>query len=240
MAPETPNLPHAVLCDLDGTILDDYASMESSWRRVCKEAAERVEGVDADSLFGAIARTREWYWSDAERHRRGRLDLRKASQLVLHKSLVSLGFDLPDLARELAGAYRGLREQGLQIFPGAVDALERMRLAGIRLGLITNGAASVQRAKLERFDLTRLFDHVLIEGEFGVGKPDRQFYVASMEALDARPSEAWCVGDNLEWEVAAPQRLGIYSIWVDPRGTGLPRDNDAVPDRIIRSLSELP
>ena len=30
------------------------------------------------------------------------------------------------------------------------------------------------------------------------------------------------VGDNLEWDVAEPQRQGIYGIWIDIRGRGLP------------------
>ena len=30
------------------------------------------------------------------------------------------------------------------------------------------------------------------------------------------------VGDNLEWDVAAPQRLGMSGVWIDARGRGLP------------------
>ena len=47
------------------------------------------------------------------------------------------------------------------------------------------------------------------------------------------------VGDNLHWEIAAPQALGIKGVWVDWKGTGLPADTDVVPDRIFRSYTEL-
>jgi putative hydrolase of the HAD superfamily len=47
------------------------------------------------------------------------------------------------------------------------------------------------------------------------------------------------VGDNLEWEIVAPQRLGIYAIWHDGYGVGLPSDCPIRPDRIICRLSEL-
>jgi putative hydrolase of the HAD superfamily len=47
------------------------------------------------------------------------------------------------------------------------------------------------------------------------------------------------VGDHLEWEVAAPQRLGIYAVWHDHLGDGLPAGTTVRPDRIIRNLSEL-
>ena len=36
-----------------------------------------------------------------------------------------------------------------------------------------------------------------------------------------------------------PQRLGIYSIWIDVHGDGLPEGSAVKPDRIIRSLTEL-
>jgi hypothetical protein len=47
------------------------------------------------------------------------------------------------------------------------------------------------------------------------------------------------VGDNLEWDVAAPQRLGIYGIWNDYLNKGLPPTTNIHPDRIINSISEL-
>jgi putative hydrolase of the HAD superfamily len=37
----------------------------------------------------------------------------------------------------------------------------------------------------------------------------------------------------------APQRLGIYAIWIDTHGEGLPANSAIRPDRIIRSLTEL-
>jgi hypothetical protein len=37
----------------------------------------------------------------------------------------------------------------------------------------------------------------------------------------------------------APPRLGIYAIWYDGYGVGLPGTSPIRPDRIIRRLSEL-
>jgi len=51
--------------------------------------------------------------------------------------------------------------------------------------------------------------------------------------------DCWIVGDDLEWEVAAPQRLGLHAIWHDAWGRGLPAGSAVVPDRIIRGLGEL-
>ena len=51
------------------------------------------------------------------------------------------------------------------------------------------------------------------------------------------------VGDNYEWEVVAPQQLGMCGIWYDPFGAGVPAayhgKATAQPTRIIKRLSEL-
>ena len=47
------------------------------------------------------------------------------------------------------------------------------------------------------------------------------------------------VGDHLEWEVAAPQRLGIHAVWYDGFGRGLPPDSEVRPDLTIQRLAEL-
>lgn len=229
----------ALLVDLDDTVINYGGSTEASWRAVCLGATREVPGLEADVLFAVIDRIRNWYWSDPERHREGRADLRAASCRIIQQALVELGYDRPTLARAMADRYRDLRDESLHLFPGAVEALERLRGRGVRLGLVTNGTAADQRAKIERFDLARHFDHIQIEGEFGCGKPDPRVYHAAMDALRLRPEETGFVGDNLEWDVAAPQRLGLYAIWIDATRRGLPDGTPVRPHYIVHSLAEL-
>jgi putative hydrolase of the HAD superfamily len=231
--------PHTLLVDLDDTIINYGGSTAASWREVCVLAARQVVGLDAAALYAAIDRVRNWYWSDPERHREGRADLRAASRRIVQQALNDLGFDLPDLAATIGERYRDLRDTALDIFPGAVETLERIRAQGVQLALLTNGAGPDQRRKIERFDLVRHFDHIQIEGEFGCGKPDPRVYVAALEALGARAETTWMVGDNLEWDVAAPQRLGLRGIWLDATRAGLPAGTVVQPHRIIHAFSEL-
>ena len=229
----------AIIFDLDDTILDDSGSMEACWQEMCRSGAARLDGTNPATLMAAIARQRDWFWSSPERHREGRMDLRAASRGIVEKALLDLGFDMPDLARQIADGYRDLREQRLCLVPGAIETLESLRSEGVRLALITNGSASGQRAKIERFGLAPYFERILIEGEFGLGKPHREVYEAVLAALACDATEAWSVGDNLEWDVAAPQGLGMHGIWVDVAGKSLPADTSVRPDRIVRSVAEL-
>ena len=233
------NLPKAILFDLDDTILAYDVVAEDVWRAVCERFAARLDGVETTEVVRAIQDHRKWYWGDPERHRRARLNLAVARREVVEGAFHSLGIDAPGLAMEIGESYRVEREQAVRPFPGALDTLRRIQSAGVRLSLVTNGSGVHQRSKVERHGLAPFFDPIIIEGEFGIGKPDERVYLHALDQLDALPTEAWMVGDNLEWEVAAPQRLGIFGIWVDSTGGGLPESSTVRPDRIIRSLPEL-
>jgi putative hydrolase of the HAD superfamily len=232
-------LPRAVLLDLDDTILDDSGGLISSWRAACHAHCSSMDGLDPDVVFNAIDRTREWYWSDPERHRAGRLELAWARGEVVRLALVEIGIADDDLARRIGETYHSLRDEAIKPFDDAVATVEWLRVQGCKLALLTNGGSAGQRLKIDRFALAPLFDAILIEGEVGFGKPDPRIYIQALAALDVPATEAWMVGDNLEWDVAGPQREGIAGIWIDARGRGIPAGHAVQPHRIIGRLADL-
>jgi putative hydrolase of the HAD superfamily len=187
----------------------------------------------------AIRRTSRWYWADPDRHRAGRLELDSARREVVALALATLGIDDGGVADRIAQVYSRERDARMELLPDAVETVRWFRAAGARLALLTNGGAAAQRAKVERFGLRELFDEILIEGEVGYGKPDPRVYELALQRLGAAPEEAWMVGDNLEWDVTQPQKLGLVGIWIDVRGTGVPEPIDPRPHHVVRALSEV-
>lgn len=232
-------LPKAILFDLDDTILADSGNENECWLSACKLHCVASEHPAPEALEAAIRAYRRWYWGDPERHRLGRLDLERAREEIVAAALSQLGFAAPSLGAAIAQAYGALRDAAIRPFPEALETLRTLREQGIQLALITNGSSRLQRRKIEAHGLEPLFEYILIEGEFGAGKPDQSVYLHALSQLDVLPSQAWMVGDNLEWEVVAPQRLGIFSLWHDVLGSGLPAASTACPDYIIRALPEL-
>jgi putative hydrolase of the HAD superfamily len=233
-------LPPVLLLDLDDTILDDSGAREECWRVACAEAAAADPRVDSEALQREVDRVRDAFWSDPDRHREWRTrGMREAWGRIASDALLGLGVDDPVLGTQIGDRHFALRDAAIAPLPGAVDALHRVRSSGTRLGLITNGGSKGQRAKIERFALAVHFDYIGIEGEVGYGKPHRRAYDAALRSLDASPDEAWMVGDNLEWDVSGAQAVGIYGIWLDRDGRGLPADATVQPDRIVQSIAEL-
>jgi len=236
------NLPRAMLIDMDDTILSAYGRPEIAWNKIAAEFADELAPLPPDQVAAALLASARKFWSTAEPIWRIRLG--EARRLTVKGGLEALAAaghrTLPDdLAHRIADRFTLYREEEMFVFPGAHAAIDALKALGVKLALVTNGAADMQRAKVERFALGHRFDHIQIEGEHGFGKPEERAYLHAMDALGVTASDTWMVGDNLEWEVVAPQRLGIYAIWMDVHGDGLPPGSTIKPDRIIRSLSEL-
>jgi len=234
-------LPRAMLIDMDATILSAYDRPEIAWKHVAAEFKGGFGPVSSERVAVAVLISARSFWSAAGAE--WRLKLEEARRIVVRDAFAALattGHRLPaELATRIADRFTAYREEEMFIFPGAHDAIDALRALGIKLALVTNGAADSQRAKVERFELAHRFHHIQIEGEHGFGKPEERAYLHAMDALGVTAADTWMIGDNLEWEVVVPQKLGIYAIWMDVHGEGLPPGSTVKPDRIIRSLAEL-
>jgi len=227
---------------MDETILSAYGRPDIAWNKIAAEFAGEFTPLLPQQVAAAILDSARKFWASAEAE--WRLKLAEARHEVVRGGFAALAAAgqtalSMDLAIRLADRFTAYRDEEMFVFPGAHDAIDALKQRGVKLALVTNGAADTQRAKVERFALTHRFDHIQIEGEHGFGKPDERAYQHAMQALGVTPPETWMIGDNLEWEVEVPQRLGIYAIWIDSHGEGLPADTTVKPDRIIRSLTEL-
>jgi putative hydrolase of the HAD superfamily len=226
----------ALLLDLDDTLLDYSGGVDACWEAACATAAGELAQAP---LVAALAETRRAFWSDPEHNRRERVHMVRAWTRIATLALEQCGGD-QRLGAAIAEAFAARRRSVMALFPDALQVLTTLRERGTPLGLVTNGDAREQRAKIERHDLARFFDAIVIEGEFGAGKPDAAVYRTALSGLGVAPGpEVWMVGDHLEFDVAGPQRVGLRAAWLDRPGLGVPAESAVCPDRILRGLVDL-
>jgi HAD superfamily hydrolase (TIGR01458 family) len=75
-----------------------------------------------------------------------------------------------------------------------------------------------------------------------LGKPSAAYFDAACSALDAEPSMAWMVGDDIEADVAGAQGIGMHTVLVRT-GKFRPDEVEASrvrPDGIVSSIAQLP
>ncbi len=132
--------------------------------------------------------------------------------------------------------------------PGAKEALERMRSAGIPIGLLSNtgdltrGVLRVRHLPVDfRF---RDFQPELINlsSELGFQKPDIRVFEAAARRAYLKPEEILFVDENL-LQVLAAQRAGFRAISVMTRvenGVVVESDIAEVIDELIRMKTKSP
>jgi putative hydrolase of the HAD superfamily len=224
---------NAIFFDMDDTILADSEATDECWAIVC-----RRHGVE--HLYEPLLRRRDWFWSDAGRHRAGRIDMRAARREIVARTFADEGLRQSDLAERIADDYTDERHRRVYPFPGALEKLAALHRRGIPLALITNGDHRFQRDKIERFGLTKFFRCIVVEGEFGTGKPDHAVFLHTLKTLQVQPQGVCMVGDNLAFDIAPAQHLGMHGVWVDHRRAGLPGTAPCIPHLQVHAIAEIP
>nr|WSZ14124.1 HAD-IA family hydrolase [Streptomyces canus] len=124
-------------------------------------------------------------------------------------------FRLPMSTAELWRAYcTGIA--ALVSCPAEVlDGLEELRAAGWRVGVATNGAADIQRAKLRATGISERVDGVFVSEEADARKPQtRHFALAAARCGAALGDGGWMVGDNPVNDIGGGHAAGLNTIWI--------------------------
>ncbi|MGY3108880.1 phosphoglycolate phosphatase-like HAD superfamily hydrolase [Bradyrhizobium sp. LM6.9] len=165
MKPAIRPLPRAMLIDMDDTILSAYGRPEIAWNTIANEFAEELAPLPPQQVATTVLAFAKNFWANADAS--WRLRLAEARHLTVKggfAALAAAGYRaLPDdLAIRLADRFTTYREEEMFVFPGAHEAIDKLKALGIKLALVTNGAADTQRAKVERFELAHRFHHIQI------------------------------------------------------------------------------
>src|SRR5688572_8791294 len=94
-----------------------------------------------------------------------------------------------------------------------LDALDRLRAAGVRTALVSDaGADDVE--SWERSPLRSRLDATIFSYQVGVRKPDARIYRHALDAVGVRPEDALFVGDGGSDEHRGARAVGIAPVLV--------------------------
>ncbi|MGH2688258.1 MAG: HAD family hydrolase, partial [Actinomycetota bacterium] len=85
------------------------------------------------------------------------------------------------------------------------------------VGLISNFEDWLEEM-LTAWEITRLFDPMVISGVEGVEKPDPAIFRLAVDRAGIAPEDAVYVGDHPRIDAAAAEAVGMGSILIDRRG----------------------
>jgi len=231
--------PELILFDLDDTLMAfDFVSKKAWDNAVELFIQEKEVNIEKDILLKKIHETRKWYWADPERHKTGRRNMINARREVVKLALKDYSNIKISELEEIADNYTQMHEKLWHLFDGVEETLQSIKRNNIKLGIMTNGTSGSQRGKLKRFNIEKYFDYFFIEEEVGYGKPDIKIYEYMLKETKTDCSKIIMVGDNLIWDIEPPQKLGIYTIWINTKGDIL-EDYNIKPDKLIHKISDI-
>jgi putative hydrolase of the HAD superfamily len=119
--------------------------------------------------------------------------------------------------------------------PEVLAGLTQLRVAGWRVGVATNGATDIQRAKLRATGIAERVDAICISEEAGARKPEPAMFQEAIRRCTGEHSGAggWMVGDNPVNDIGGGQAAGLRTMWVSrdrPWPGELPAPDHHVPD----------
>ncbi|MFJ4329127.1 HAD family hydrolase [Streptomyces tricolor] len=202
------------LFDLDGTLADRQSALSDAVTGLCQ-----THGLSPDA--------EQWLRTELA-DRANATDFARLQE----------AFDLEVPAAQLWQEYVSLMASAVTCRPKVLEGLARLRAAAWTIGIVTNGASDIQRAKITAAGLADLVDGIAVSGDLEIRKPDRRLFdLAATRCGTNLVGGGWMTGDNPAGDIGGGREAGLRTIWLRGRPWPddlLPADHtvDAVTDAI--------
>ncbi|PAV29703.1 haloacid dehalogenase [Virgibacillus profundi] len=250
----------AIIFDLDDTLLWDKKSVAEAFKSTCELAGTKydINPAELEERVRENARTLyasydtyeftqmiginpfEGLWGnfldEGDSFQRLKEIVPGYRKEAWTKGLKDLGIDDLEFGSVLAKDFPVKRKEKAFVYEDSFSVLDQLK-GKYQLLLLTNGSPSLQQTKLELTpEFNSYFDHIVISGAFGKGKPEPAIFAHALELLSVKKEEALMIGDNLNTDILGAVRSGIDSVWVNRHQM---EKGDATPTYEITGLSEL-
>jgi 2-haloacid dehalogenase len=209
----------ACVFDAYGTLFDVHSAVGRLRPRI---------GAKAEAL-SEMWRTRqlEYSWLRALMGRHA--DFWQVTGDALDYALERLGIEPGPVREPLMQAYLTL-----DAYPEVPAVLRRLRAAGLKLAILSNGAPAMLDAAVASAGLGDLLDAVLSVEEVGMFKPHPSAYQLAVDRLGVRAGQIAFQSSN-GWDVSGAASFGLRSVWINRGGAPVER----LPGRAEHELAEL-
>ncbi len=229
----------AVLLDMGGVLLDthgvsslpghrlDYRGRRAMLGLLRQRGSRKVTLDDLESeLFGP------WHRDYVGRYERMR---DAAWEPHLERLRCKFGGEVDD--RELLAAWFAPYAENLTEIEGAGKALQELRAAGYRLGLVSNVPlpGDFYLHQLERWGLAEPLEAIRFSYDAGSRKPSPRMLLEVLKELGVSPERAVMIGDRRGSDVAAGRAAATRTVWIRSEFSRGP-----TADATIDSIAQLP
>jgi 2-haloacid dehalogenase len=220
--PFSPGIKACVF-DAYGTLFD-FAS-----------AANRCPDVPSDKIgaLTALWRDKQLQYTWLRTMQGLHADFWQVTGEALDFTLDTLQLSRPGLRDALMQLYLSL-----EAFPEVPSTLERLKRAGLRVAILSNGTPRMLDAIVKNAGIAELLDAVLSVEEVGVFKTHPKVYQLALDRLGV-PANAISFQSSNGWDAYGASAFGMRVVWCNRYGQR-PERLPGRPDAVITTLAELP
>lgn len=152
----------------------------------------------------------------------------------------SLDYALAAFKRQDPALRAALMQQYLSLdcFPEVVGMLQRLRAAGMKTAILSNGSPTMLTAAVNSSGVGRILDATFSVEKVGVFKPHPSVYQIIVDEMAVVANRVCFLSSN-GWDAAGAAAFGFRTVWVNRNKT--PVENlPAHPEAEIPTLADLP
>jgi 2-haloacid dehalogenase len=218
------------LANIEICVFDAYGTLYDFKSAVARHRA--AIGPKADAL-SEMWRTKQIQYTWLRNSMRAYAPFWQVTGEALDNCLATFGITDKDVREKLLGAYLALDP-----FPEVPATLDRLKKAGKRLAILSNGNPEMLDPMVKASGLAERFEAVISVDTAKVFKVDPRTYELVEKTCGVTPGKVCFLSSNC-WDAHGAAHFGFNTLWVN-RG-GLPEDN--LPGKVvahIKDLSHLP
>jgi putative hydrolase of the HAD superfamily len=229
-----------VCLDAGFTLLAPRRTLTDALRGVL---AERGHEVSDEQLHRAWEVADRWFWDDYHRPMNDTWgdDRRIDATWRQYHSLMLEELGLADEQHQLIDTILAAQyaPDSWELYPDVLPAILEMRVAGVRLGILSDWGSNLLPI-VEELGLAAELDFVIASAAVGLSKPDPAFFRLAAARAGVPPAEALMVGDSYRADVEGARAAGMDAILIR-RPEWRDRRRPVPPGvEVIASLAELP
>jgi putative hydrolase of the HAD superfamily len=118
------------------------------------------------------------------------------------------------LGVQAAQLFRITSIEYVKLYPGALDALAKLRKKGYRLWLLSNAQRVFTAFELRHLGLGEQLDAIYISSDFRCRKPDVRFFRALVEEQGLDIGKCLMIGNDLHTDIGGAKNAGIDTLYM--------------------------
>ena len=212
-----PSTPHAMVFDLDGTLVDTVETRIAAWLRTFEEHGIPTGREQVARLIGS--------------------DGRRVARLVAEAAGMPIDAERADAIDRRSGEIYSELNTNPRPLPGAIELLRALDERGLPWAIATSSRPEQVGASIDALKLAR--PPTIVDGsQVENAKPAPDLLLAAATKLGVEPLRSWYVGDSI-WDVQAALAAGMQAIGVASGSATTGDLEEAGAQLIVDELSEL-